>query len=772
VRIAREVASALDYAHRHGVVHRDIKPENILLHDGQALVADFGIALAVSSVGGERMTETGLSVGTPHYMSPEQAMGEREITPRSDVYALGCVTYEMMLGEPPFTGPSAQAIIARVVTEEPRSLMLQRRTIPAHVEDAVLTALSKLPADRFATAAEFSAALGGMPTTRSNTATRLAAHRAAQPLWKRRSTVMAGAGIVAAGAVFAAGWVSNRAPVVTAPPAIFDVVIPKEERLSGPPFSSIALSPDGATIIYVGASPVAGSFQLYRRRLDELKSSPIPGTEGATDPAFSADGRWIAYNLGSSVYKAPLSGGGPVKVLTPEETLQAWIWGDDDNFIVSTEEGSLALLKADGTTQRIASPDAEKGEQELAPWGVLPGGAILTIATITGAAGPLLAIDEKSGTRSVLSPTMVAGAGYDRGYLVWVQQDGALFAAAYDPRKHKVAGAVLSIASQVRVSPGGPAEIAVSRNGSLAYIPPLSTDLVMVDRQGRAMTIAQNRWRFHSPRISPDGRKIALNFYEPNYPDVWLFDLQQQSLTRLTLEGDGHDATWMPGGKRLMYVSARGGTQGVFSRSADGSGAAESVLVVPGRNINLQSYTPDGRTGVAASGGNAGNWDIGTIALTGDRTLKPMLESSYSEGWPALSPDGRWLAYVSDESGRAEVYVQPFPRGGNKVIVSQSGGTEPVWSHNGRELFYRRGFGAKDQSLEAVTVDTRGEFKVVSRENLFSVAPYESASPHANYDVMPDGNGFLMVRQGQLTDLVFIQNWTELVRRQAEAAAR
>jgi len=415
--------------------------------------------------------------------------------------------------------------------------------VPPYVEAAVECALQKLPADRFATAAEFAAALGGMPTTRNNTAARMAAQRTAAPVWRRRSTLMIGGAVLAVVAAFGAGWVSNRAPVVTAPPAIFSVTIPKEERLSGPPFSSIALSPDGATIIYVGSSTGGSGFQLYRRRLDELKSSVIPGTDGATDPAFSADGRWIAYNQGGNVFKLPLSGGGPLKVPTPEETLQSWIWGDDDNFFVATEEGSLALLKSDGSTQRIASPDAEKGEQALTPWGVLPGGAILTIASITGAAGPLLAIDAKSGARTVLSPTMIAGAGYDRGYLVWAQQDGALFAAAYDPRHHKVNGAVLAIASQVRVSPGGPAEIAFSHNGSLAYIPPLLTDLVMVDRQGRAMTVSQNRWRFHSPRISPDGRKIALNFYEPNYPDVWLLDLKDQNLTRLTLEGDGWTRT-------------------------------------------------------------------------------------------------------------------------------------------------------------------------------------------------------------------------------------
>ena len=774
IRLAREVASALDYAHRHGVVHRDIKPENVLLHDGQALVADFGIALAVSTAGGERMTETGLSVGTPHYMSPEQAMGDREITPRSDVYALGCVTYEMLLGEPPFTGPSAQAIIARVVTEEPRSLIVQRKTIPPHVEDAVHVALAKLPADRFATAAEFATALLGPSQPRAGTtASRAAAIQAPQARgWRKHLPLIkiGAAATVAVAIAFVAGRSMHGASEPSAASAIFKVTVPPEERLSGPPSSSIALSPDGTTLVYVGTS--GSGFQLFRRRLDEVKSTPIPGTDQATEPTFSPDGRWIAYNMGLSLFKVPLTGGGPVRIPTPEEALQSWIWAGANEFIACTEEGALARLKADGSTERIALPDAEAGETNLIPWGMLPDGDVLVIAATQGAAGPLLAIDPRSGTRSVISKTIVSGAGYDRGYLVWVQPDGALFAAPYSAGKHTVSGSVMAIAKDVRVTPGGPAEIAVSRSGSLAYIPPLPSDLVMVDRQGRTLTLLQDNRGFHSPRVSPDGRRIAMSFTEQSARDVWLLDLRDRKLARLSFEGDGRDPNWMPGGERITYVTALRGTDGIYSRRADGSGKPESVLVVPGTRINLQAFTPDGRTGIAAGGGGGMNWDLVTFPLVGARVPQPLLVTSYSEGWPALSPDGRWLAYVSDESGRQDVYVRRFPGGAAKVIVSENGGTEPVWSRDGRELFYRGFGGTQGAMLEAVTVDTRGDFRVAGRTTLFSMAGYEAATPHANYDVTPDGKGFVMVRQGVLTEIVLIQNWTALVRRQAEAAAQ
>ncbi len=312
VRIATEVASALDYAHRHGVVHRDIKPENILMHDGRALVADFGIALAASKAGGSRMTETGMSLGTPFYMSPEQAMGEREITARSDVYALGVVLYEMLTGDPPFTGSTAQAVVARVLTETPRPILPQRHTIPPEVEAAVLTALEKLPADRFASAAEFAEALAGrrtVPVARPAAAT--GAMAGATPRAKLRldrvKLELFAALVLAAGAA-AWGWLRpGPKPVVNR----FSLYLPPAEALAPVNQSGnrIAISPDGNRLVYVG--PASGGTQLWLRDHDQLGSSPIPGTEGAATPFFSPDGREIGFLVGGSKLRAVSLDGAP-----------------------------------------------------------------------------------------------------------------------------------------------------------------------------------------------------------------------------------------------------------------------------------------------------------------------------------------------------------------------------------------------------------------------------------------------------------------------------
>jgi serine/threonine-protein kinase len=291
VRIACEVADALDYAHRHGVIHRDIKPENILLHDGRALVADFGIALAVSrSDGGTRMTETGMSLGTPHYMSPEQAMGEREITAKSDVYALGCVLYEMLTGEPPFTGPTAQAIIARVMTEEPRSLTLQRKTIPPHVDAAVVTALAKLPADRFARAAQFAEALsrpGASVVAATPARPREAVERAATPRARARAVAPWAIAVLALGGA-AWGWLERTPRQGTSWQYITlgDGLVPTTLA------PSLALSPDGASLV---VRDDIQNGRLWIKRRGELHAVPVPGTERSMRPAFSPDGQWVSF---------------------------------------------------------------------------------------------------------------------------------------------------------------------------------------------------------------------------------------------------------------------------------------------------------------------------------------------------------------------------------------------------------------------------------------------------------------------------------------------
>ncbi len=753
VRIATEVADALDYAHRHHVIHRDIKPENVLLHDGRALVADFGIALAVSTAGGgTRMTETGMSLGTPHYMSPEQAMGEREITAKSDVYALGVVLYEMLVGEPPFTGPTAQAIVARVVTEEPRSLTLQRKTVPPYVEAAVRKALAKLPADRFATAAQFAAALAGHSL----------AIPAAAPIGRRVPRIPLGAvgmlGAAVAGAVLGVAlWPRGDA---SGPPARFSVTMPGDLRLTN---ADLVLSPDGHTIVF-SAEGNDGTTRLYARRLDELAVTPLAGTEGGCCANFSPDGRWIAFSTGAQMMKVASEGGAAVAIPVRGDTALVYAeWSGPNRFLALKASGEVATLDEDGTLRVFAAPDSTKGEATLVLQDALPDGSALVIAMTQPPNGPLVAIDPATGRRSIIIESVVAWAGYGDGHLVWALPDGSLYAAPFDAGRKRLTGPTQALGATAQVTLGQRPIVAVSRNNTIAYVPSLPLSLTRVDRDGRSTTLLDAPRPYHSPRVSPDGRRVAVDFREQTR-DVWLFDLADQTLSRLTFDNDGHDPTWMPDGRGVLYATSRNGQIGTFRRNADGGGVAESVLV-QGLQLTVHSVTPDGRTGIGVAFGGRGGSDLFTVLLTGGGKAEPLLATPFLEGWPALSPDGRWLAYQSNESGRDEVYVRPFPGPGGKIIVSQNGGAEPVWARGGRELFYRS-FAGQPQ-LVAAAVETGSVFRVVSRTPLFEVADYEPADPHANYDVFPDGRSFLMVRRGRLSEIVYLQNLAGLLQQQA-----
>jgi eukaryotic-like serine/threonine-protein kinase len=755
VRIACEVADALHYAHGHGIVHRDIKPENILLHGGHAQVADFGIALAaVRSEGGTRLTETGMSLGTPHYMAPEQAMGEREITPKADIYALGVVLYEMLTGEPPFTGSTAQAIIARVMTESPRPLTLQRHTIPPHVEAAVETALEKLPADRFGTAAEFAGALldASRPIGRAAGPKR----RRARP---RPVLIAAAVGLVVLGA--AAGVL--LAPGGAAPTAVarLSVTLPAGHRISGTPLPVVTVAPDGSALAYVVDQ--GGESVIFLRRLDDVASRPVTGSDGGCCPQFSADGRWLSFGRATGLFRVPVEGGSPVSVPFPSGAI-AGVWAAD-RVVITTGSGHLAYVRSDGSMDTIAAPDSASGRL-LQVTDVHPNGRIL--ATL-GFAGPLLSIDPGSGRRDTLVNALVTGAAFSQGHIAWVEQSGVAYGARVDGSGRRILGQPAQLDAGVRITPGGYPAFATSRTGLLAFVGAQPSELVLVDRSGQARVLSRQRRRYHSPRISPDGRWVAVDVTEASTRDVWLLDRRDSSFTRLSFETRGHDPMWTPDGRQVVYAADVGGPPGIFMRNADGSGAADSVLILPSGQLTAHTNGATGEVLAVLIGGSG--QDILRVPLRGpQRTATPLLAAPYVEGWPALSPDGRWLAYVSDESGRGEVYVRPFPGPGPRVIVSQNGGSEPMWARTGRELFYKAIVG--EPVLISASVVTVPEFRVLSRRALFAVGDYESAAPHADYDVLPDGSGFVMVRLGRASDINVLLNWPDLVRRQNSGRSR
>ena len=776
VRIAGEVASALDYAHRHQVVHRDIKPENILLHDGRALVADFGIALAASRASGSRMTETGMSLGTPHYMSPEQAMGEREITARSDVYALGAMLYEMLTGDPPFTGSTAQAVVARVLTESPRAMLPQRHTIPPHVEAAVLTALEKLPADRFATAAEFAEALSGRHYVPTIPSTAAASTRAAAGATRRRDAVTLGLLGVAAVATAAAiwGWVRPAAaPTVNR----FSLFLPPEAALQPVTQSGnrVAISPDGKRLVYVG--PAERGSKLWLREHDQLSSTPIGGTDGAGTPFFSPDGRHVGFLIQGTTLRTVSLDGGPVLTLSDSVNSTGGEWGTDGFIYVEGDSGIIRMPSSGGAAELIYNA---LGRKEVgAEWPVLlPGARGLVFRTRranqAAADFQIVAMKLPHGDPKVLMRGVYARYS-PSGHLLVATAEGKLLAVPFDPEKLEVTGSPIGLLEGIGVEGTGfSINLALSENGTLVYTTGGATGSrrpVWVGRDGAESPVDpawQPQGTVANFALSPDGRALAVDVGLNGVNTVWVKQLPAGPYSRLTFGDTGNmRPTWSADGRSVIYlteVGTNGGTPAM--RRADGTGTTRTLLPVQS-DWGQAFQTRDGRWLVLRrSIFLPGKGDIFGVRM-GDTTLVPLADGPATEGDAAVSPDGRWLAYTSDESGVFEIYVRPFPDAGSaRWQVSAAGGTDPVWARSGRELFYL----SAQNEMTSVQVAPGAAFTVSSPKRLFSTAPYSPIPSVPAFDVSPDDKRFLLLRETTPTDrneLIVVQNWVEEMKARA-----
>ncbi len=763
VRITREVASALDYAHRHHVIHRDIKPENILLHEGQALVADFGIALAVSAAGGTRMTETGMSLGTPHYMSPEQAMGEREITARSDVYALGCVLYEMLVGEPPFTGPTAQSIVAKVLTEVPRPLLPQRHTIPPHVEAAVLQALEKLPADRFGTAAEFAAALADLGRTGS--VARTAAPTARSQQTRTRVLMVVGAlAILATG--FALGALLR--PGRHAPVMRFNVTFPSGEAIQSVQTTRVAISPDGSRLAYVGPDSGSGT-QLWVRSMSTLNSRPLPGTGGAQAPFFNPEGTAVAFFVGEpgDLRVVPVDGG-PVRTVVRDS---AYSWGGDWHadgniyFSRAPTHGLARVPATGGSPVPVSEPDTSVGVTEHDFPQVLPGGqAALVQAWSTGFQDARIAlVDFASGTATPLLEGVVARY-LPTGHILYVNAAGVLQVVPFDVGKRTLTGPSVTVTEGVQVDPsGGAGQFAASNSGTLLYMPGQSRgQVVWVDREGRT-TPVDSTWTgaFKDPDLSPDGTRLVIAVTTTQGQQIWVKQLPRGPLTPITRgSGSSERPAWSPDGRHIAFIRRPGQSRAsIWIQRSDGSASAESLMVAS-RSIEEVAWAPDGRSVLyRVGGGGAGSRDLYASRIPATGGSRPVLTESFDELGADVSPDGRWFAYVANGSGRNEIYVRRYDDpGAGRTQVSVVGGAEPRWAHSGRELFFR---GARAEMMVA-DVTLGAAFRAGPPRVLFPATRMASDYFHRSYDVGPDDRRFLMIRasEGQ-TELVLVVNWFE-----------
>ena len=770
VRIASEVASALDYAHRRGVIHRDIKPENILLHEGQALVADFGIALAASKAGGSRMTETGMSLGTPHYMSPEQAMGEREISARSDVYALGCVTYEMLIGDPPFTGSTAQAIVAKVVTEKPAALTRVRSTIPEAVEDAVLTALEKLPADRFATAAEFAAALAGGTTARSTT--RSAARPAGPTPGQRRGYVVAGITLAALG--LAGGWLLGRkgGNGSSAGPAVYDAALPDTALISfaassrtisyGTAIRSLSVAKSGEFVVY--AASRGESSELWYRSLRTADVHPIAGTEGGTAPRVSLDGTQVAFLIGDQIMIIPVAGGQARRLLD----------GRSVSWLMWTDEGQLLAADQDGN--RLSELDPAGGEPKSrtitrcafgSSW-VAARKELLCSVSRTG-----LLINPDSAASNIvrlagtgnLPGKLVTGSSFrlvDDKYLVYLAIDGSLVAARFDPVT-RTAGAPVALLSGVRRESIGEGQFDFTTDGSLVYAPGVDAT------QGRIVKLMPGKEPealptesadFQRYDLSRDGRWLAAAVQGTVDNELRLYDLRGgQHFTWLHSEYLRHPL-WDPTGEQVITIAREGG-RWMMLRGKPNSGSAPDTLVSTQTEADLPDAV-DYHDEHLAVGQNWG----GSMVFRFDPSLaKPTFDTVLAGGrFASLSPSANLLLYQTLEGNR--IIITSFPTPGRRWQIA-SDGNEPLWL-SPTEVVYRVGVSWFIVKVNAATGEPAGPPTQWARDPRFSDT--------SGWSNRPSHDGGIIYVQGPSqitgTHLRVIPNWVASMKAAVDKAGK
>jgi serine/threonine protein kinase/Tol biopolymer transport system component len=764
VRLAREAADALEYAHGRGIVHRDIKPENILLQSGHCLIADFGIALAVQQAGGTRMTQTGLSLGTPQYMSPEQAMGERDIGPRSDIYSLGAVTYEMLSGDPPFTGSTAQAIVAQVLTTEPRSLTAQRKSIPGYVDDAVATALEKLPADRFASAAAFAAALGtDSPARRSR-------HIVSMSRGSRARVVLAPTVLaLVTGFVLGGAWLRHRDAAAAAQPVTHRSILDSDDSDTRSNFAKMAASPDGSII--VATDPADAQARLSVRHLDQLTRTPIPGTDAGASPFISWDSRTLGFVKSGGLYTLPIEGGVATRVPNAQtDGVGAPAWAPDGRIVFTDMRGALAVIRPDGTgLRRITSPDSN--DIDVSP-NVLPDGGGVLFAESRPASGSrassvALAVPLSGGPPHVVS-TDATAPQYDAGYVVYARGDGALSAIPFDQSSLSVAGPAQVLGDHLSQALGGVAHLTVG-HGVIIYQRATKARLMSMDRSGVERPLLQEAAVYHRPSVSPDGRSIAFDLEgeRDGQRDVWKLDIASATLSRLTNVGDGHDASWSSDGRQIIFLRNERPGGDLFTVPVDRSVAPRPFHFPPGFPVRLfempGNWLPGDRYYLGGTSSPTTLGDIWLLAADGSPAI-PLANSAADEHSPAGSPDGRWFAYVSNESGRQEVYVQAMAASGARAQVSRDGGTSPVWSPDGHALYYLEPSGNMSNLIE-VGLALNNDPRVISRQEVAPDEPFSRATNHANFAVMPDNRHFVVVVPDAGQGIVELTGWTTELRR-------
>ncbi|HEV8435254.1 MAG TPA: protein kinase, partial [Thermoanaerobaculia bacterium] len=710
LKYGAQIADALDRAHRSGVTHRDLKPANVMVTRSGAKLLDFGLAkgpvldVSVDEATHQRaLTQEGTILGTFQYMAPEQLEGV-QVDARSDIFAFGALLYEMVSGKRAFDGKTKTSLIAAIVGTTPRPLNELQPLTPAALEHVIARCLEKAPEDRWQNAHDVAEELRWIGGS--------SARASAVPVARSKKTAIASGvliAVIAALAGAAAMWFVARRNAAKPRTLRTSIVLPADSPLAVYGSNRISISPNGNLVAYVALR--SGVQQVYVRRLDRFDAIPLAGSEGATAPFFSPDSEWVGFSDGKHLKRAAIDGGSPQMIADVVDVRWA-TWMSDGTIVFARGTEGLFAVPADGG---LPVPVAQgSGRFGLAPEAI-PDSNLLVGIQGTGA---IVIVDKTTGKSKKVyeSADLISGAKVVAGYLVFCRA-GSLLAAPFDTKRLATTGAAKMIAESVLVTqPFATPLFAVSQNGTLVYVAGtpgfgMST-LSWIDRKGDALPVNAKARAFEDPRVSPDGR-IAVTLREAN-PDVWLEDASRDVLTRFTF-GAEEDETpdWSPDGKWIAYSALRGNTHHIYVKSADGSGE-EKVLTTAANHGHTGSWAPDGSSIVFTDYSASTRGDIWFKPLAPAGPPRPILQTPFNERAPRISRDGHWMAYMSDESGRDEVYVQSYPRPGAKFQVSIDGGGEPVWSPSGHELFYRHG-----DAMMSVKVTFTPTFSATTPELLF-----------------------------------------------------
>ena len=757
VSLASKVAGALQHAHEHGVIHRDIKPGNILLQGGEPVVADFGIALAVGAGGSNRLTETGLSLGTPYYMSPEQATGDQAVGASTDTYALGSVLYEMLVGDPPYAGSTAQAVLGKIISGKPVSVTEHRPSVPANVDAAVRKALEKLPADRFTSARGFGAALfdsgfrhGAMVSVEAEAGT------------PSSRTVALVASVAVIG--LALGWSLGRSSADTTDtltPVRFTLPVPGGyETTVAAEVPSLAISPDGRVVVY------RENGILVRRALDEEQAEPLAGTEAAGMPFFSPDGEWLGFLQGDG-FKRMSSDGVATSI---GNTLIDWVhgadWGADDAVVYGRSAFGIWRLPIQGGDAEAITSPAEFADESGHAWPQSLDGGSLLLFTALGPSGKwddakILLKDLETGQRF----TVVEGGAYGRyvptGHIVYATGDANIQAIPFD-LELKEAGASFPLESGVLLGQwGGGASFVIAASGTLAFVRGDNSQRhllywydgngLRLSQLGGAMTAD---WGLE---IDPRGQRVATTLPNSQNDDIHLLEAGMVNPRRLT----SHPASegwpvWSPDGTRLAWAGDSGGGASVLLQEVDGVGEPEVLYSAPG-GVWPRSWSPDGRW-LAISERTANGLDIIAVDVEDPDNVITVADGPSEEWDPQFSPDGAFIAFDSNDAGPFQTYVMPFPPVGDPILVSSGRAQHPKWSPTSPELYFW-----DDTTLTVAAFSTQPRFRVEELRPLFSVPDYvTSEDPY--YTVRPDGEGFLIQVHNPASlarEIHIVLNWFE-----------